>query len=76
MSKPVDFPKLTEELTPAAIDGWLGRCEDTYEAWLAINPEKSLAPKVRITLAGLHMEQKAAATWWNENRAVLKELAT
>ncbi|KAJ7796362.1 hypothetical protein B0H14DRAFT_3494914 [Mycena olivaceomarginata] len=67
--KPVDFPKLTEELTPAAIDGWLSRCEDTYKAWLAMNPEKSLAPKVRITLAGLRMEQKAAATWWNENRA-------
>ncbi|KAJ7353153.1 hypothetical protein DFH08DRAFT_804738 [Mycena albidolilacea] len=76
MSKPVDFPKLMEELTPAAIDGWLGRCEDTYKAWLAMNPEKSLAPKVRITLAGLRMEQKAAATWWNENRAALKELTT
>ncbi|KAJ7729283.1 hypothetical protein B0H14DRAFT_2640465 [Mycena olivaceomarginata] len=76
MSKPVDFPKLAEELTPAAIDGWLGRCEDTYEAWLAMNPEKSLAPKVRITLAGLRIEQKATATWWNENRAALKELVT
>ncbi|KAJ7350931.1 hypothetical protein DFH08DRAFT_806904 [Mycena albidolilacea] len=76
MSKPVDFPKLTEELTPVAIDSWLSRCEDMYEAWLAMNPEKSLAPKVRIMLAGLHMEQKATATWWNENRTALKELVT
>ncbi|KAJ7119394.1 hypothetical protein C8R46DRAFT_1238667 [Mycena filopes] len=75
MSK-LDFPKLTGELTPATIHGWLGRCEDTFEAWEALNPDKTMKPQVIITLAGLKMEERAAATWWNENRAELKKLSS
>ncbi|KAJ7769766.1 hypothetical protein B0H14DRAFT_2632658 [Mycena olivaceomarginata] len=73
MSK-LEFPKLTESLTPAVIHGWLGRCEDTYEAWQAMNQDKTIAPGTLITLAGLKMEENTAATWWNENRADLKGL--
>ncbi|KAJ7764776.1 hypothetical protein B0H16DRAFT_1798178 [Mycena metata] len=75
MSK-LDFPKLVGELTPASIHGWLGRCEDTLEAWEAINSEKTIAPKVIITLAGLKMEEATAATWWSENRTELKALGS
>ncbi|KAJ6530661.1 hypothetical protein B0H19DRAFT_1273653 [Mycena capillaripes] len=73
MSK-LEFPKLTESLTPPAIHGWLSHCEDTYEAWQAMNPDRSIAPGTLITLAGLKMEESTAATWWNENRTDLKAL--
>ncbi|KAJ7602466.1 hypothetical protein FB45DRAFT_883273 [Roridomyces roridus] len=54
MSK-LDFPKLVDTpLTQSSISGWLGRCEDVYEAWVALNPDKSIAPGVLITLAGLN----------------------
>ncbi|KAJ7187247.1 hypothetical protein C8R46DRAFT_1207206 [Mycena filopes] len=75
MSK-LEFPKLTEELTPAIINGWLGRCEDTYEAWQALNSDKTMPPRTLITLAGLKMEESTAATWWNENRETLKKLSS
>jgi hypothetical protein len=75
MSK-LEYPKLTEELTPASINGWLGCCEDTYEAWQALNPDKTMSTRTQITLAGLKMEQSLAATWWNENRTDLKGLKT
>ncbi|KAJ7207222.1 hypothetical protein GGX14DRAFT_396633 [Mycena pura] len=75
MSK-LEFPKLSEDLSPAVINGWLGRCEDTYEAWQALNPEKLMPPRTVITLAGLRMEERTAATWWNENRDALKKLGT
>ncbi|KAF7368644.1 hypothetical protein MVEN_00188600 [Mycena venus] len=75
MSK-LEFLKLAEALTPASVHGWLGRCEDTYEAWLAMNPERQIEACVLITLAGLKMEESNAATWWNENCADLKELKT
>ncbi|KAF7349556.1 hypothetical protein MSAN_01746100 [Mycena sanguinolenta] len=67
----LEFPKLTE-LTPTAINNWLGRCEDTYKAWQVLNTEKSLDPKLLITLAGLRMEESTAASWWNKNRSTLK----
>ncbi|KAJ7188448.1 hypothetical protein C8R46DRAFT_1205609 [Mycena filopes] len=58
MSK-LDFPKLTGELTPTAIHGWLGRCEDTFEAWEALNPDKSMKVQVIVTLA----ELKKLSSW-------------
>ncbi|KAF7337157.1 hypothetical protein MVEN_02153700 [Mycena venus] len=73
MSK-LDFPKLNEELTSMAIHSWLGRCEDTYETWQALNPDKTMAPCMLITLVGLKMEESTVATWWNENREKLKKL--
>ncbi|KAJ6557611.1 hypothetical protein B0H19DRAFT_1261219 [Mycena capillaripes] len=73
MSK-LEFPELTESLTLPATHGWLGHCEDTYEAWQAMNPDRSIAPGTLITLAGLKMEESTAATWWNENRMDLKAL--
>jgi hypothetical protein len=75
MSK-LEFPKLTDNPSSVVINGWLGRCEDTYEAWQALNPEKSMTPRILITLAGLRMEESTAATWWNENRDDLKKLAS
>ncbi|KAF7362633.1 hypothetical protein MVEN_00612300 [Mycena venus] len=75
MSK-LEFPKLTDELTPANINGWLGRCEDTYEAWQAQNSDRSMEPCTLITLAGLKMEEGTAATWWNENHETLKKLGS
>ncbi|KAJ6528763.1 hypothetical protein DFH09DRAFT_1185685 [Mycena vulgaris] len=75
MSK-LEFPKLADEPTPASIHGWLGRCEDTFEAWQAQNTDKSMATRTVITLAGLKMEEATAATWWNENRAEMKKLLT
>ncbi|KAJ6472000.1 hypothetical protein C8R45DRAFT_1217932 [Mycena sanguinolenta] len=67
----LDFPKLSD-LTPSAINNWLGRCEDTYEAWQTLNLDKTLEPRLLITLAGLRMEEETAASWWNENRTSLK----
>ncbi|KAJ7237185.1 hypothetical protein B0H12DRAFT_1075643 [Mycena haematopus] len=67
----LEFPKLSE-VTPSAINNWLGRCEDTYEAWQTLNVDKILEPKLLITLAGLHMEEETAASWWNENQMSLK----
>ncbi|KAJ7682827.1 hypothetical protein DFH06DRAFT_1119957 [Mycena polygramma] len=75
MSK-LEFPKLTEDLTPAVIHGWIGRCEDTFEAWQALNPERKMEPRTLITLAGLKMEESTAATWWNENRDDMKKLGS
>ncbi|KAJ7709213.1 hypothetical protein B0H16DRAFT_1745975 [Mycena metata] len=75
MSK-LKFPKLTDELTPTVINRWLGCCEDTYEAWQALNLDKSMPPRTVITLAGLWMEERTAATWWNENREALKKIGT
>ncbi|KAJ7671943.1 hypothetical protein B0H17DRAFT_1208869 [Mycena rosella] len=75
MSK-IDFPKLTTELTSPIIHVWLGCCKDTVEAWQAMNPNKSLAARMIITLAGLRMEEPTAATWWNENRDEVKKLAS
>jgi hypothetical protein len=73
MSK-LDYPKLNEELSPTVIHGWLGRCEDTFESWQAMNPDKLIAARTLIMLAGLKMEESMAATWWNENRDKLKKL--
>ncbi|KAJ6474722.1 hypothetical protein DFH09DRAFT_953061 [Mycena vulgaris] len=79
MSTKLEFPilRLADELSPASINGWLGRCEDMYEAWLATqSTEKVIEPRTLITLAGLRMEEPTAATWWNENREELKKLAS
>ncbi|KAJ7835024.1 hypothetical protein B0H14DRAFT_3461701 [Mycena olivaceomarginata] len=67
MSK-LEFPKLSDNPSSVVINGWLGHCEDTYKAWQALNPEKSMMLHILITLAGLRMEESTAATWWNENR--------
>ncbi|KAJ7879255.1 hypothetical protein B0H14DRAFT_3773892 [Mycena olivaceomarginata] len=73
MSK-LDYPKLNEELSLTVIHGWLGRCEDTFESWQAMNPDKLIAACTLIMLAGLKMEESTAATWWNENCDKLKKL--
>ncbi|KAF7365533.1 hypothetical protein MVEN_00426500 [Mycena venus] len=52
--------KLNEELTSMAIHSWLSQCEDTYETWQALNPDKTMAPCMLITLTSLKMEEK---TW-------------
>ncbi|KAJ6523414.1 hypothetical protein DFH09DRAFT_1096678 [Mycena vulgaris] len=79
MSTKLEFPilKFSDELSPASINGWVGRCEDMYEAWLATqSTDKAIEPRTLITLAGLRMEEPTAATWWNENRDELKKLAS
>ncbi|KAJ7854957.1 hypothetical protein B0H14DRAFT_3449259 [Mycena olivaceomarginata] len=69
MSK-LEFPKLSDNPSSVVINGWLGRCEDTYEAWQALNPEKSMTPRILITLAGLCMEE----TWsWSEFATKVKD---
>jgi hypothetical protein len=62
MSK-LEFPKLSDDPSSVVINRWLSRCEDTYEAWQALSPEKSMALCILITLAGLCMEESSAATW-------------
>ncbi|KAJ7824395.1 hypothetical protein B0H14DRAFT_3469406 [Mycena olivaceomarginata] len=75
MSK-LEYPKLNMELSPTVIHSWLGRCEDTFESWQAMNPDKTITACTLITLAGLKMEESTAATWWNENREKLKKLGS
>ncbi|KAJ7864570.1 hypothetical protein B0H14DRAFT_2574286 [Mycena olivaceomarginata] len=75
MSK-LEYPKLNMELSPAIIHGWLGRCEDTFESWQAMNPDKTITARTLITLTGLKMEESTAATWWNKNCEKLKKLGS
>ncbi|KAJ7254791.1 hypothetical protein C8J57DRAFT_1518412 [Mycena rebaudengoi] len=72
----LEFPKLAENLDASSVQAWLRRCEDTTEAWQAMNPDKVIALCTLITLAGLKLEESTAATWWNENHVELKKLAT
>ncbi|KAJ7741662.1 hypothetical protein B0H16DRAFT_1464383 [Mycena metata] len=60
-SSKLEFPKFTEEPTPTSVNGWIGRCEDTYEAWQGMHPE-------RVADGGAVCE--------NENRENLKKLAS
>lgn len=62
MSK-LKYPKLSEELGPAVIHGWLSHCEDTFESWQVMNLDKLIAAHMLIMLAGLKMEDSTAATW-------------
>ncbi|KAJ7784224.1 hypothetical protein B0H16DRAFT_1708957 [Mycena metata] len=75
MSK-LEFPKLSDKLTPASVNGWIGRCEDTYNAWQGMKPDRSVDTKLLITLAGLRLEELSAVIWWNENCDTLKKLLT
>ncbi|KAJ7206744.1 hypothetical protein C8J57DRAFT_1614652 [Mycena rebaudengoi] len=75
MSK-LEFPKFSDPPTSSSVHAWIGRCDDTVEAWQALNPDKVLATRTIITLAGLKLEEPEVATWWNENRDDLKKLAS
>ncbi|KAJ7267859.1 hypothetical protein C8J57DRAFT_1325995 [Mycena rebaudengoi] len=73
MSK-LEFPKFSDAPTPTSVHAWIGRCEDTVEAWQALNPDRETTARTIITLAGLKLEEAEVATWWNENRSELKKL--
>ncbi|KAJ7274756.1 hypothetical protein C8J57DRAFT_1466688 [Mycena rebaudengoi] len=75
MSK-LEFPKFSDPPTSSSVHAWIGRCDDTVEAWQALNSDKALTPRTIITLAGLKLEEAEVATWWNENRAELKKLVS
>ncbi|KAG2129156.1 hypothetical protein DEU56DRAFT_818094 [Suillus clintonianus] len=75
MSK-LDLPTFSGPIEPTMINAWLGRCEDSYLAWSAWNPGHTISPQILIILAGLQLEEPSARLWWNQNRDVLKQLAT
>ncbi|KAG1736866.1 uncharacterized protein EDB91DRAFT_1291397 [Suillus paluster] len=75
MSK-LDIPTFSGPLEPAAINGWLGCCEDSYLAWSALNAGQVMPPQLRIVLAGLKLDKPSTSLWWSENHDVLKLLAT
>jgi hypothetical protein len=72
----LEYLKLSMELSPAVIHSWLGHCEDTFESWQAMNPDKTITACTLITLTSLKMEESTAATWWNENHEKLKKLGS
>ncbi|KAF6741210.1 hypothetical protein DFP72DRAFT_1118012 [Ephemerocybe angulata] len=72
----LDLPSLSDPLTASSVKAWLERCEDAFEAWSMMNPEKELKPALKILLAGLKMEALEASQWWGENRDTLKALTT
>jgi hypothetical protein len=57
------------------VKAWLDRCEDAFEAFTIMNPDRELKPGLRILLAGLKMEAAEALQWWGENRESLKVLS-
>ncbi|KAG1885100.1 hypothetical protein F4604DRAFT_1729747 [Suillus subluteus] len=75
MSK-LDLPAFSGPIEPAIINVWLGRCEDEYLAWSAWNTVYVMSPQLLIVLAGLQLEEPSARLWWNQNRVMLKQLAT
>ncbi|KAG1791880.1 uncharacterized protein HD556DRAFT_1383432 [Suillus plorans] len=72
----LDIPAFSGPLEPATINAWLGRCEDSYLAWSALNAGQVMPSQLRIVLAGLKLEEYNTSLWWSENRDVLKQLAT
>jgi hypothetical protein len=76
MSTKLELPTLSSStpMTAVNIMTWLTRCDDAFEAFTLLNPEKDLKAGARILLVGLKMEHPDAAQWWTENRDTLKAL--
>ncbi|PBK78918.1 hypothetical protein ARMSODRAFT_1078375 [Armillaria solidipes] len=73
MSSKLDLPTLTS-ITSTDVLLWLTRCADSFEAWSALNGDKTIKPETQILVAGLKMEHAEASAWWNENRETLKKI--
>lgn len=71
----LDIPKLSSPLTPASVNRWLGICEDSFQVYNVMNASSTLAVELQIVLAGIKMEDPAAAAWWGDNRTELKALS-
>lgn len=65
----IDLPALIGDLN---VTSWLNLCEDSFEAWSAMNCDKVIKVSLQILLAGLKMESAPAKHWWNDNRDDLK----
>ncbi|KAK0235082.1 hypothetical protein EDD85DRAFT_791981 [Armillaria nabsnona] len=73
MSSKLDLPTLTS-ITSTDVLLWLTCCADSFEAWSALNGDKTIKPETQILVAGLKMEHAEASAWWNENRETLKKI--
>ncbi|KAG1721781.1 uncharacterized protein EDB91DRAFT_1274880 [Suillus paluster] len=73
MSK-IDIPTFSGPLEPAAINAWLGCCEDSYLAWSALNAGQVMPPQLRIVLAGLKLDEPSTSLWWSENHDSILQL--
>lgn len=72
----IDLPTLTGNLNAANVTSWLNLCEDSFEAWSAMNSDKVMKISLQILLAGLKMDSTPAKQWWNDNLDELKLLTS
>jgi hypothetical protein len=71
-------PAFTGPLTPAAIEAWLGTCEDGFEVYAATKSEKAreLDAATKIRLTGMQLQEPITAAWWSSKRKDYLKLTT
>jgi len=64
-------PVFNGPLVPAALEAWLGQCEDAFAIYTATKTTKMpvLQPETKICMMGSNLLEPTMAAWWSAKRA-------